>query len=46
MEGNMTELNDTDIAVIFGLVGVYFGWKRQRSLNNMLDEIREALPVI
>jgi hypothetical protein len=42
----MTELNDTDITVMFGLVGVYFAWKRQRSLNNMLDEIRESLPVI
>lgn len=42
----MTELNDTDIAVVFGIVGVYFAWKRQKSLNAMLDEIRETLPVI
>lgn len=40
------ELTDTDVAIVFGLTGVYFAWKRQRSLAKMLDEIREVLPVI
>jgi hypothetical protein len=42
----MTELSEKDITVIFGIVGLYVAWKRQRSLNKMLDEIRESLPVI
>ena len=42
----MTHVTDVDITIFFGVIGVYYAWKRQKSLEHMLTNIRNAVPVI